>query len=110
MVDLGSKKNIKEVSIGFLQDQRSWIFYPTKVNCLVSNDGVNFQAYPNGSRTLNSTMQTPAVTLKRVQFEGAGTFRYVKIIAKKLGELPTWHLGYKHEGRSWLFVDEIQIQ
>ena len=55
-------------------------------------------------------MQTPAVTLKRVQFEGAGTFRYVKIIAKKLGELPTWHLGYKHEGRSWLFVDEIQIQ
>ena len=110
VVDLGSKKNIKEVSIGFLQDQRSWIFYPTKVSCLVSNDGVNFQTYPNGSRTLNSTLQTPSVTLKRVQFEGAGTFRYVKIIAKKLGELPTWHLGYKHEGRSWLFVDEIQIQ
>ena len=110
VTDLGSKKNIKEVSIGFLQDQRSWIFYPTAVRCLVSNDGVNFQAYPNGSRTINSTIETEAITLKRVQFKGAGSFRYVKVIAKKLGVLPNWHLGYKHDGRSWLFVDEIQIQ
>ena len=36
--------------------------------------------------------------------------RYVKIIAKKLGELPEWHLGHKHDGRSWLFVDEIEIK
>jgi hypothetical protein len=36
--------------------------------------------------------------------------RYVKIIAKKLGALPKWHLGYIHDGRSWLFVDEIQIK
>jgi hypothetical protein len=110
VVDLGSKKNIKEVSIGFLQDQRSWIFYPTAVSCLVSNDGINFQAYPNGSEIIKPSIQTEAITLKRVQFKGAGSFRYVKVIAKKLGVLPTWHLGYKHDGRSWLFVDEIQIQ
>ena len=36
--------------------------------------------------------------------------RYVKLIAKKLGELPTWHLGYPYDGRSWLFIDEIQIK
>ena len=36
--------------------------------------------------------------------------RYLKIIAKKLGRLPKWHIGYKHDGRSWLFVDEIQIK
>jgi len=36
-------------------------------------------------------------------------FRFIKIIAKKLGKLPAWHLGYKDDGRSWLFVDEIQI-
>ena len=35
--------------------------------------------------------------------------RYIKIIAKKLGTLPNWHLGYKHDGRSWIFVDEITI-
>jgi hypothetical protein len=34
----------------------------------------------------------------------------VKIIAKKLGQLPEWHLGYEHDGRSWLFVDEITIK
>ena len=21
-----------------------------------------------------------------------------------------WHLGYKHDGRSWIFIDEIKIQ
>ena len=36
--------------------------------------------------------------------------RYIKIIAKKLGKLPEWHLGYEHDGRSWLFVDEITIK
>ena len=38
-----------------------------------------------------------------------GTYRYVKIIAKKMGELPDWHLGYPHDGRSWIFADEITI-
>ena len=110
VVDLGSKKNIQEVSIGFLQDQRSWIFYPTAVRCFVSNDGINFQAYPNGSKRIKPSIQTEDVTIKRVPFDGVGSYRYIKIVAKKLGVLPKWHLGYKHDGRSWLFVDEIQIK
>ena len=36
--------------------------------------------------------------------------QYIKIVAKKLGKLPEWHLGHKHDGRSWIFADEITIE
>ncbi len=42
--------------------------------------------------------------------DGPNNFRYIKVVAKKLGELPEWHLGYKHDGRSWIFIDEIIIR
>ncbi len=110
IVDLGSQKEINKVSVGFLQDQRSWIFYPTNVSCLVSNDGVNFQANPNGNQIIHSETASDNVEILNVKFSKIqNKYRYVKIIAKKLGKLPEWHLGYKHDGRSWLFVDEIQI-
>src|SRR5690606_26205646 len=35
-VNLGSLKDVKNVSLNFLQDQRSWIFYPSEVSCAVS--------------------------------------------------------------------------
>ncbi len=111
VVDLGSKKEINEVSVGFLQDQRSWIFYPTRVSCLLSKDGINFETYPKGSHIVDSKKQSDNVEIKALNFNKIkGNYRYVKIIAKKLGKLPEWHLGYKHDGRSWLFVDEIQIK
>jgi len=43
-IDLGSIKPIKYLAIGFLQDIKSWIFYPPQVEFLVSNDGQNFKS------------------------------------------------------------------
>jgi len=37
------------------------------------------------------------------------TALYIKVIAKKLEQLPKWHLSYKHDGKSWLFIDEISV-
>jgi len=36
--------------------------------------------------------------------------RFVKIIAKKLGGLPEWHIGHPMDGKSWIFIDEISIK
>ena len=41
-VDLESIKEVKEVSINFLRDQRSWIFLPTQVEIFQSKDGKSF--------------------------------------------------------------------
>jgi len=108
-VDLGSKKPVNSVSVNFLKDQRSWIFYPTKVECLVSNDEENFISI--GTFDFPEITPTDEVSMELVKFNNTSkNYRYVKIIAKKLGKLPKWHLGYEHDGRSWLFVDEITIK
>ena len=110
IVDLGSKKAINTVTVGFLQDQRSWIFYPTAVECWGSNDGKNFVSLDTLQK-IDATTASEDVTIKNITFKQANAkYRYIKVRAKKLGELPEWHLGYKHDGRSWLFVDEISIK
>ncbi|WP_191858187.1 GH92 family glycosyl hydrolase [Hanstruepera ponticola] len=108
-VDLGSIKAINEISVNFLQDQKSWIFLPTQVEVLISNDGNEFKSiftknYDAPEPLEGSQIETLNSNLKSKKA------RFIKVIAKKLGKLPEWHLGYEHDGRSWLFVDEITIK
>ena len=110
VVDLGNEIKINEVSVGFLEDQKSWIFYPTEVRFLFSKDGKTFINLEKKSKKY-TTIESDKVKIRNVKFSNIkGKYRYIKVIAKQLGELPKWHLGYKHDGRSWLFVDEIQIK
>ena len=95
--------------MNFLQDQRSWIFLPTEVELLISTDVKNFTSirkYKYGDIT---PKENPKVEKFGLAFKSKKA-RYVKVVAKKLGVLPEWHLGHKHDGRSWLFVDEIEIK
>ena len=108
-VDLGKVKTLKSSNISFLEDQRSWIFLPNNVSFYISTDNKNFKRV--SSQKINNTIPAENVHMKNVSVDLKGKkARYVKIVAKKLGVLPTWHLGYKHNGRSWLFADEIEIK
>ena len=108
-VDLGKLKHINLISVNFLQDQGAWIFYPTEVQCFVSKDGKNYKALP--SQKINTKDRNSEIEIKTTEFKIPSTeYKYVKIIAKKLGELPQWHLGYPMDGRSWIFADEISIK
>ncbi len=107
-VDLGSIKSISEVRVNFLRDQRSWIFLPTQVEILTSVDGKKFTRIKKWKAP--KPYNTDEVELTPVQVNKNVNTRFIKIVAKKLGELPKWHLGYPHDGRSWIFVDEIQIK
>ncbi|WP_243473141.1 GH92 family glycosyl hydrolase [Winogradskyella sp. MH6] len=108
-VDLGRQKAINTISVNFLQDQGAWIFYPTEVECYVSKDGKNYKALP--SQKINTKDRNSEIEIKTTEFKIPTTeYKYVKIIAKKLGELPQWHLGYPMDGRSWIFADEISIK
>ncbi len=110
IVDLGSVKPIDTISVNFLQDQRSWIFYPTEVECYVSDNPRRFyKDLPK--QIIDAAEPSENSEIKTIDFSMRGySARYVKIVAKKLGVLPEWHLGYKHDGRSWIFVDEIIVK
>ena len=108
-INLGTDKPINLISINFLQDQGAWIFYPTEVQCFVSKDNKTFKKLP--SQRINATEKNSELEIKTIEFKIPKTsYKYVKIIAKKLGKLPEWHLGYPMDGRSWIFADEISIK
>jgi hypothetical protein len=108
-VDLGSQKTISTVKVNFLQDQGAWIFYPTEVQCFVSKDNEIFKALP--AQKINSAEKNSELEIETIEFKIPNAdYKYVKVVAKTLGELPQWHLGYPMDGRSWIFVDEISIK
>ncbi len=105
-VDLGSKKEIKTVSVNFLEDQRSWIFYPTEVSCAVSENGKDFTELP--IQKIEAEKPSEEAAIKTINFEINKRIQFIRMTAKNFGDLPKGHLGYG--GKAWLFVDEIGVK
>lgn len=105
-VDLGSKKEVKTVSVSFLQDQRSWIFYPTEISCSISENGTDYIELP--MQKIEAEKPSEETGIKTIEFELNKNIQFIKIKAKNLGDLPKEHLGFG--GKAWLFVDEIEIK
>ncbi|AVI50319.1 glycosyl hydrolase family 92 [Pukyongia salina] len=110
VIDLGKVKPFETVTVNFLQDQRSWIFFPTEVTCYVSDNPRNF--YKNlPPQKIDAAAPSEEKEIKNIQFNMGGySARYIKIVARNLGNLPKWHLGHEHDGKAWIFVDEIEIK
>jgi len=108
VVDLKEVKNINEISSRFLQDQRSWILMPTKVDYYISDDNVNFTFFGSVNNTLDPKLEENTI-LNFTSNEAKGKkVRYVKVVAKNFGKLPEWHQGAG--GDAFIFVDEITIK
>ncbi len=109
IVDLGEIKPIDTISVNFLQDQRSWIFYPTEVECYVAPGKTFYKNLP--PQKIDSAAPSDDSEIKTIKFSMNGySSRYIKIVAKNLGDLPDWHLGAPFDGKAWIFVDEIEVQ
>lgn len=108
IVDLGKNRPMSSIQVNFLRDQRSWIFLPTNVEIYHSLDGKRYRKIKDWKAP--KPQNTDEVVIETVKTRQTIRARYIKVIAKKLGKLPEWHLGYKHDGRSWIFIDEIQIK
>ena len=108
VVDLKEVKNVTEISARFLQDQRSWILMPTKVDYYISEDNVNFIYFGSVNNTLNPKLEENTILNFTSNETKDKKARYVKVIAKNYGKLPEWHQGAG--GDAFIFVDEITIK
>ena len=108
VVDLGKVKQINNVKISFLRDQRFWIFLPKDLKIFTSSDGVNFNKYHNFK--FNLPTNTDDIKIKTIDFSKSTKARYIKVMAKNYGDVPKWHVGAPFDGKAWIFVDEIQIK
>ena len=108
VVDLKEVKNINEISARFLQDQRSWILMPTKVDYYISEDNVNFTYFGSVNNTLDPKLEENTILNFTTNETKGKKARYVKVIAKNFGKLPEWHQGAG--GDAFIFVEEITIK
>jgi putative alpha-1,2-mannosidase len=107
VIDLQRETEIKRVGGGFLQNVRSWIWMPTRIEFETSTDGQNF------TKVAEIQNDVPPEEMKE-QFKDYKTqispirARYVRVKAVNFGKIPAWHPGTGET--AWLFVDEIFVE
>lgn len=110
IVDLQNVKEVSNFSATFLQDQRSWILMPTKVEYYSSTDNINFTLITSVANDVDTKKEEN--TIKDFNFKSSKPInaRYIKVKAYNFGRLPEWHIGYHDKGEAFIFIDEITIK
>jgi hypothetical protein len=106
VVDLQVIKEFSSIGTTFLQDSRSWILMPTKVEYYVSNDNINFTLAGTVENTIDP--KETENKIKNFSFDKKLKAKYVKVKAINFGKLPQWHQGFG--GDAFIFIDEITIK
>ena len=108
IINLQGEKSVSECNGTFLQDSRSWILMPTKVEYYVSDDNVHFSLIGSIDNTLDPKETENKIQNFSLKLAKATKAKYVKVKAYNFGKLPEWHQGAG--GDAFIFVDEITIK
>jgi hexosaminidase len=106
-VDLEEVQVISSLSTAFFQKQDSWIFLPTKVDFLVSDDGKKFKLVGSLENSISPKKDASFIESFKLSLENT-TARYVRLKAHNITYCPDWHPAAGSE--AWLFVDEFVVE
>jgi alpha-L-fucosidase len=106
VVDLGRERSLRELTIGFLQQQGSWIFLPKSVRMFVSSDSLQWKHVADLD---NPLVRSERVFVKDFSFRSSVLRgRFIRFTASNIGTCPSWHAG--SGDKAWLFVDEVLVR
>lgn len=108
IIDLQSDKNVSNFSATFLQDSRSWILMPTKVEYYGSSDNVTFSLIGTIENNIDPKQDENQIVNFEYKSNKEIKAKYVKVKAYNYGKLPNWHQGFG--GDAFIFIDEITIK
>ncbi|WP_142601766.1 glycoside hydrolase family 20 protein [Solitalea koreensis] len=102
-VDLGKKETVNHVSIRCFNKPSSWIYMPSSVSILVSDNGNDFRKIEEQK---NFSIANDGA--QKIVFNTKGVMaRYIKVIANYYGNIPQNNPGAGTP--AWLFVDEVTV-
>ena len=107
VINLGKKRPCTSVSTGFLQDENSWIFMPTQLEVLMSNNGKDFVPLGITLNTIDVTQKGTIIQDLQVKFPKIAA-RYIRVKAENRKICPNQHKGAGYP--AWIFADEIIIR
>lgn len=110
VIDMQKEQSVSDFHSTFLQDQRSWILMPTKVEYYVSSDNIHFSLAGTVENDINPKQDENQIKDFNLVTQKPFKARYVKVKAYNFGKLPEWHLGYPYNGDAFIFIDEITIR
>jgi hypothetical protein len=107
VIDLKQKKKLQDVSLVCLQDSRSWILFPAKVQLMGSKDGKKYEPMGEVLNDIKADDYTVHVKEFKIADVNFKEYRYIKLVALQYGRLPDWHAG--KGGDSFIFAGELNI-
>lgn len=111
VIDIKKPKKLRQITVSFLADNKSWIYYPIQIELYGSKN--------NGSFELINTLDKPFLGFDKPMLKVTGVtelvlnindkraYRYYKIKAINYGVLPEGHPGVGNP--TFIFVDEIKF-
>ena len=100
VIDLGDKTAIHQVIVGSMENQGPGIYYPTKIEVFISENGKNYKTVGSIERAYVKNAGSELKDFK-INFSEQKT-RFVKVVATSLKQTSTG-------GGVWIFIDEILV-
>ena len=105
VIDLEQPETLSHVRFHALVDKPSWIYNPSEVKVLVSDDGKRYRRVGQQEIMISTWADRDGIFSYELEFEPV-VARYVEVVING-HELPKDHDGHGHP--AWIFVDEIEI-
>ncbi|MFO7791314.1 MAG: GH92 family glycosyl hydrolase, partial [Bacteroidales bacterium] len=107
IVDIGSEKPVSVIGAGFLQDIKSWIWMPEKVEFQVADNAKHFISLGTLKPETDNKSYGQFIENLEIKTEKQH-IRYIKMKATYPGDIPEWHPGAGNA--AWIFADEIYYE
>ena len=108
IIDLEEEKPIKNISLSFLQVTNHVVFFPPKVEFLISNDNEQWTSFEVLKNKKPLTKKSKVNDIQTFSQKINKSARYVRIKAQNYGNAPYWH--FAADNPSWIFADEVIVE
>ena len=105
VIDLEQPAEMQHVRFHALTNKGAWIYNPSHVKVLVSDDGETFREVAQKEIPISTWADNDGIFAYEVDFEPI-TAKYVEVVISGY-DLPEDHSGFGNP--AWIFVDEIEV-
>ncbi len=108
-IELVEAVNINKIMFNFMRWQQHWIFAPSLIELLVSEEGTNFTTVYKEKPLVDPSEKVLAKKVFKYEVElNKQLVKYIQLKATALDSCPDWHPGAGKD--VWTFIDEITIE
>ncbi len=105
VIDLEQSVEMRHVRFHALVNKGAWIYNPSSLKVLVSDDGENFREVGQNTIPISTWEDRDGIFAYELEFEPVAA-RFVEVVIKG-HDLPEDHDGFGNP--AWIFVDEIEV-